>query len=182
MAAEHYTGAIRLPTWCANVGFAALLSFAGLCFNVLGRLMALPVFVSMGSAHRVLWTAQFLSDPLFGVAFFVLLNWGVRMESEGRLAALRSVKALAFIGVFSYSLYLTHYPLVMVLESAIKLGDGLGSVALRYLLCVPVCVGAGYGYFWLVERRFLNTSTAGDTGLTSKPTEALPQSAVLLDL
>lgn len=55
------------------------------------------------------------TDPLWGVACWVVVNVVVRCEQEGRLRVSGLIAPLAKLGLFSYSLYLIHEPLIHVL-------------------------------------------------------------------
>jgi peptidoglycan/LPS O-acetylase OafA/YrhL len=64
---------------------------------------------------------------------------------------------LTSIGVFSYSLYLVHHPVIAVLEAVIPLGPrpSIFATMLRIVVYVPICVASGYLFFIAVERHFL---------------------------
>ena len=67
--------------------------------------------------------------------------------------------ALTAVGVFSYSLYLVHYPTNMVLRElfgfiAAPATTGIALAAMAVKIVVSVVVAAIF--FQLVERRFLN--------------------------
>jgi peptidoglycan/LPS O-acetylase OafA/YrhL len=52
------------------------------------------------------------TDALWGIACFIVVNRVVRADQEGTLHRLRGIGALAGVGLFSYSLYLIHEPLL----------------------------------------------------------------------
>jgi peptidoglycan/LPS O-acetylase OafA/YrhL len=107
--------------------------------------------------HDVLWL--FL-HPLWGLGFFVLLNRFVLAESRWR-PALRTpalIQGLASIGLFSYSLYLTHE--LVVMESYHFGFLGLSELATAFLVTTPACVAFAYVFFWFAERPYLNTQAA----------------------
>jgi peptidoglycan/LPS O-acetylase OafA/YrhL len=63
----------------------------------------------------------------------------------------------------SYSLYLVHLPILRVGEEVfgqLHVGRTVFGTVARYILMVPLCVLLAYGFFRLVERRFLNAGTA----------------------
>jgi peptidoglycan/LPS O-acetylase OafA/YrhL len=104
--------------------------------------------------HDFLWL--FL-HPLWGLGFFILLNRFVLAEGRWR-AALRTpalIKLLAAIGLFSYSLYLTHE--LVVMESYHFGFLGLSQLATAFLVTTPACVAFAWVFFWFAERPYLNT-------------------------
>lgn len=143
VAVEALYGLVRLPRWCYGLGWALLW------------------------AITAQWSRAHFSalEPLgWGMVFFTLVNCCVRSETEGRWPKARVVRWLSSVGVFSYSLYLVHYPV----RALVKLV--LGSYAATtnpwlYLGCMALIAIAGYwaarAFFALVESRFLGRSTRG---------------------
>lgn len=84
-------------------------------------------------------------------AMFVLVNICVRAEARSAVYNHALLRALAFVGVFSYSLYLTHVPVLWFCVKTLHLSNTL----VAYAICVPVCLVAGWLFFHFVERRFL---------------------------
>ncbi|HEY0004497.1 MAG TPA: acyltransferase [Pyrinomonadaceae bacterium] len=161
IAAEAYQGTCRLPGWCYKLRTALLLIFFGIMINgnTLGRINEGHLITSLdpsGKLSAVMKSVTLLSDPLFAVAFFVLVNYGVRRETLGALKSL-PVKLLATVGIMSYSLYLTHQPLVILLEKKFNLNTSLPLVGLRYALFVPIALFVSWAFYMLIERRFLNS-------------------------
>ena len=99
LAVEAYLGQVKLPAWCLN-GHLLVASLGG------AALLASPF---SPEPLRSLFT-----DPSFGLAFFVATNVAVRHLPKA--GAGRAVNLLAAIGLFSYSIYLTHVPVL----SAVK--------------------------------------------------------------
>src|SRR5262249_7576308 len=98
-----------------------------------------------------------LSDASFGAAFFVLLNHVCAREAQGRMNPRAFwVRSLAFVGIWSYSLYLTQEP---VLAAAKQLGlrVGLGIPGLA-IAPVPVPLLAAFVFYRVIEVRFINAS------------------------
>lgn len=160
IAAEAYTGVVKLPEWCyrKRALFAALIAGLAIDPSILGRVVASRLFVSwssVGPIRPILANLTLLSRLMIGTASFVLLNQCIRAELAGRFR-FPWRRSFAAIGVFSYSLYLTHVPVLRLAESTLRWDDGLLSLFLRYLLFAPLCVGAAYAFFLLVEQRFLN--------------------------
>jgi peptidoglycan/LPS O-acetylase OafA/YrhL len=163
VAAEAYTGAVRLPGWCYRWRVAVALAALGVVLNAytLAPVLkgAYPSLESVPFFHPARVGLKFgtiLSELVFTVAFFVLVNAGIRAERPGRLGS-APIRSLAAVGLMSYSLYLTHIPLLGVLKVVVPLDRSLGAVALRCVLFIPACLLVGLVFFLFVERRFLNT-------------------------
>lgn len=140
-AVEAYRGHVPLPSWAKHP--ATFAAFFGL---------ALFVTPAAGA-----WTAPaalvIIRDPLWGLAFFVLVNALCRVSlEESRFA--RVALRLAALGTISYSVYLVHVPL-MVLVTRLAVHLGVDSLALLFPLRFAVAMLAGVLYFRLVESRYL---------------------------
>jgi peptidoglycan/LPS O-acetylase OafA/YrhL len=150
VSVEALFGLVKLPRWLYRGRLAAVLLAASV-----GLTYLLPIVEQFNRPlHDVLWL--FL-HPLWGLGFFVLLNRFVLAESRWR-ANLRApilIKGLAAIGLFSYSLYLTHE--LVVMESYHFGFLALSELATALLLTTPACVAFAYIFFWFAERPYLNT-------------------------
>jgi len=106
IAVESVFGQIKLPAWSRNIWLGASLLVAG-C----GIALLLPSLHNL-AIHDTTWL--FL-HPVWGLAFFIIVNRAVASERSwsGRMSAPRPIVAFAGIGIFSYSLYLTHELIVM---------------------------------------------------------------------
>lgn len=149
VAVEAALGLIRLPAW-ASRGW-----FAGLCFALAaGCDQATGRHLGGGIGWRLTWL---VGSPLWGLGFFVLVNRLIQVEAVWRRAGLlpRPVTICAGVGLFSYSLYLTHNlvlkylgpPLLDRLGLAHDLGGGL--------LLVAPALGLAWVFFHVCERPFL---------------------------
>ncbi len=79
---------------------------------------------------------------------------------DARLSRTPGAKALGWVGLFSYSLYLTHTTFIGYVFKACQLGRLLPGYLPAYLVVtVGVCVGFAWVFFWICERPFLRTST-----------------------
>jgi peptidoglycan/LPS O-acetylase OafA/YrhL len=147
VAVEAYYGLIKLPRWCY-------------------WLWMVPIWISAAliSEHYL----PLLEPLLWGVAFFTLLNYCVRTESAERWPNGAFFRWLARVGIFSYSLYLIHYPVRGVLKRA------LGPIAVtnthaRFLVTFIILTTGGYLagriFFAVVERRFLTPKLTGASPL-----------------
>ena len=106
-----------------------------------------------------------LTHLLVGTAAATLLIHCTERSISGRrgflLAVLESRPALA-VGHFSYSLYLTHLPLLALCYFALAgLGlSGPGLVLALLAVGVPASLLVGYAFYWAVERHFLRPPAA----------------------
>ncbi|HZY86398.1 MAG TPA: acyltransferase [Gemmataceae bacterium] len=172
LAAEAHTGALALPRWCHNGRVAVGLLTGGVLLlppgpnlpPVAGALLGRGGWLGpVGAWHPPL---HLLSGWLVGVACFVLLNRWLRFEAGGRFVG-PSLRRLAAVGVMSYSLYLTHVPVLRLCDvgfTAARAGVSIVWVLARYAVCVPACLGVAWAFFRLVERHFLNTRPAAEGG------------------
>ena len=159
IAAEAYAGAVKLPGWCYRGGLALGAGVLGIGFSdrIMGRIGASNLLIRVvgrGPIQVVLELATTLAPLVIALASFLLLNYWIRAEIEGRFARWWT-PWIARVGIFSYSLYLTHIPALHLLESYSGLDDSVGAIALRYLLFTPLCLVLALGFFHAVERHFL---------------------------
>ncbi|WP_368499736.1 acyltransferase family protein [Herbiconiux sp. A18JL235] len=81
-------------------------------------------------------------------------------DLHGRLSAgrrLLELRPLVSLGLFSYSIYLIHSP-ILALANILLLPLQLPTLTNRLLLvfvAVPAAVAISYGFFWIVERHFV---------------------------
>lgn len=128
----------------AGAAVAALLGTAVLTYMVLA-----------GSQRTT--SAYFWVDLVVGLAtaaLFVALAQG-RVQW---LARIISIRPLAFVGSFAFSLYLIHAPiLAMITTYVVKLSPlpDDSAFGLLLLIGVPASLGAAYVFFLLCERPFL---------------------------
>jgi len=170
VAAEAYAGVFRLPRWCFNLRVAAVLAVTALFANrlTLGQ-FGHSHFAEDALGRSPLWWSIFFrvlpecSELAFAVCFFICINYLVGAEQTKPRG--RSWLAFARLGRMSYSLYLTHVPIVMLVESVLPSGSAtFGRIALKYAVLVPLSLSFGWVYFWAVERNFLIEKPSGAVG------------------
>jgi peptidoglycan/LPS O-acetylase OafA/YrhL len=94
VAAEAYVSLILLPKWCYSW-------------------LMVPVWALLAVAAKALGPA--IDAALWGMVFFTVLNCCTRTETKGRWPAGIVSRTAAAIGEFSYSLYLIHMLVLVVL-------------------------------------------------------------------
>ena len=98
---------------------------------------------------------QTLTDAMWGLLFAALLLAGSR--SETRLHRALSHRLLVWLGLFSYSVYLIHQPMVIALgDYGIARFTNTGQVLFMLFLVVPLMLGLGYVFHLLFERPFMS--------------------------
>ena len=157
IAVEAFFGQLRLPTWCRKLWLGA-----GLV--ILGGTMA----VYLPSLHNLLLhdSVWLLLHPVWGLGFFVIVNAAVFAEDGWlrRLTMPRLVQIFGWVGIFSYSLYLTHELVVM---QSWRFGSWHRfPMANTILLVVPAALAAAWLFFRFCERPYMRMASR-----TQKPIE-----------
>ena len=97
---------------------------------------------------------------MWGVGFFIVVNRAVIAEDswlkQARIPSLISV--FATLGVFSYSIYLTHE--LTIMESWRWVNPALGQIQNVFLIVLPATILAAWTFFWFCERPFMTRKTA----------------------
>lgn len=153
-AVEVHLKRVKVPWWLSSAPVGLLLLGGTIAvdhhFRWGGSGVVEAQGLSWGGAPFVI--GDLLNDSLFGIAFFILMN----AACAGDWGKTRAAAGLAWVGVFSYSLYLTHQlSLVPAKEIALRLGLGTVPIAVAR---VVVPIGVGWLYFKLIERHFLTKS------------------------
>lgn len=150
LAVEAYLGRVTLPAWCRNgTAGTVLLAVAVAAFDAPRFGVPTSLVTPFG-------------DALFGVGLFVLVNYTCHVRwGEGARSSLAS-RFFAWVGTFSYSLYLTHQLVIVAAkQAALKLGLGPTGVLIARMI-LPMA--AAWLFFQIVERRFLNSSRPAGSG------------------
>jgi peptidoglycan/LPS O-acetylase OafA/YrhL len=147
VAVEAYYGLIKLPRWC----------YAGWMIPV----WFVAAKVSSYYLGNVSLIFSLLVTVFYGMLFFTLVNFCIDAEASSSWSKHRITVWLANVGLFSYSLYLVHYPVNMILRELFGVIAPPSNVWIAMGEAVVKVVVAFYAaklFFNLVERRFLNTS------------------------
>jgi peptidoglycan/LPS O-acetylase OafA/YrhL len=147
LAVEHAFGLVRLPRWTRDLRVGAILLLAAATLT-----RVLPVYESYTVPHDAGWL---LLHPLWGLGFFVVVNCAVEAERSWRASRKlpRAVAVLSSVGIFSYSLYLTHQ--LVLLEAWRFEHLPVHAMIVALLLMTPLCIGFAWLFFQLFERPFL---------------------------
>ena len=132
VAADAYRGAIRLPAFWQQARWV-------------------PMWLVLGYVFRP-------GTIFLGLAFFTLVNFCVRLERQGQWTTTGLVGALTRVGLWSYSLYLVHFPVQTIALAAsrrVVAEVGVTGFVVRAILLTAVSCVAGRLFFELVERHFV---------------------------
>ncbi|MEP6741987.1 MAG: acyltransferase [bacterium] len=160
IAVEAAFGIVKLPRWCRNIwlGGAAIILASAIS-------TVLPNTQKDTLPHDLAWM---LMHPLWGFGFFVVVNRAVNAEYAwikqlreprvfGRLMA-KGVAAAATVGVFSYSLYLTHELVIMqswafTIKELSPMINALGIV-------VPATIAFAWLFFRFCEKPYMRKAVS----------------------
>ncbi|MFN2516342.1 MAG: acyltransferase family protein [Pyrinomonadaceae bacterium] len=158
LAVEAAFGLVKLPNWCLNLWVAGAAIVLASATSII-----LPVTQKDTLPHDLAWM---LMHPAWGLGFFIVVNRAVQAE-QSWLATLRHhrlstrmsvriVAACAFVGVFSYSLYLTHE--LMIMQSWWFVIQGLPPILNTLLVIVPVTVAFAWVFYRFCEKPYMRKS------------------------
>lgn len=147
IAVEAWFGLVQLPKWCRSiwVGCVAL----GLA---LATSAGLPLLEKDTVLHDLGWI---LMHPAWGFGFFVLLNRALQAEQSRPIVSYtpRLIALLASVGVFSYSLYLTHE--LVIMQSWIFSVKALPPMVNTLLIITPATVAFAWLFFQFCEKPYM---------------------------
>jgi peptidoglycan/LPS O-acetylase OafA/YrhL len=165
VSVEAAFGLIKLPRWCRNLWLGA-----GFLLLAAGISQVFPVTNKDGFIHRFCWLAL---HPAWGVAFFIIVNRAFEAEKKWRAAisAPALIKLLAWIGLSSYSLYLTHSLVIMQSWRFVPLN--WPPLVSALVITTPATVVFAWVYYQFCERPFMSQSSPPKTAASdplTKPT------------
>lgn len=134
---------------------------------------AVPVVALIVVMGPVWTTSNFLWVDLAAGPAVCLLLVAVATRQPKPLVRLLDTRPMRSLGSFSYSLYLTHAPIVVVVYTFVVgplLGTGMAAFGLMLLICVPVTVAFARGFAALFEIPFVKHRSwaALKTAMTAK--------------
>jgi peptidoglycan/LPS O-acetylase OafA/YrhL len=129
------------------------------CCAVLSVLIIVVPRIHFRKTHEVPWE---FTDVLVGLwALCIVIIASRKTSGGGRTPLLRralSWKPLAFVGTFSYSLYLIHAPVLELLTSHLFYRFRLGFPFSFWSLCcigTPIVIAAAFLFYTVCERPFI---------------------------
>lgn len=147
IAVESMFGLTTLPKWSRSLSLAGALIVLASVVSY-----SLPHISKDTPWHNITW---FLMHPMWGLGFFIVINRSVSAEqrwtSSLRLPVL--VSLFAALGVFSYSIYLTHE--LVIMQSWQFISYSLSSMQNVFLIVVPAVVLFAWMFFWVFERPYM---------------------------
>jgi peptidoglycan/LPS O-acetylase OafA/YrhL len=102
--------------------------------------------------------ANVLCIMCFGGAFFLMVIALQKVESATLIARNPLFRVFSLLGLVSYSLYLTHTPVLHMLKATIppyEDNSALRPWLVGYIFGVPACIAFAGLYYWFIERHFL---------------------------
>jgi peptidoglycan/LPS O-acetylase OafA/YrhL len=117
------------------------------------------VCVAIGEVLFRRFPNGYLADVIFGVGISVLLIALAKSSPRHVTRRLLESKALVWVGFFSYSLYLTHAPLIQIVWQYVVRPRHLGpnsAFVVTTVLGLAVSILAAFLFHLLFERPFLN--------------------------
>ena len=147
IAVEAWFGLVKLPKWTSNLTLGAVLIVAASALS-----NQLPVISKDTIWHDFGW---FVMHPIWGIGFFIVVNRTVLAEDGWlRNFKLPSVISLfATMGVFSYSIYLTHE--LTIMQSWRWILPNLWQIQNVFLITIPATILFAWVFFWFCERPFM---------------------------
>jgi peptidoglycan/LPS O-acetylase OafA/YrhL len=144
---EVMFGLIRLRGWSRDLRLATVLIVAASALS-----SYLPLIYQNTLLHHSSW---FLIHPLWGLGFFIIVNRVVLAEQswlrQTRLPSL--VSLFATLGIFSYSIYLTHE--VVIMQSWRWVNPAWLQLANVFVVVVPATILFAWLFFWFCEKPFM---------------------------
>jgi peptidoglycan/LPS O-acetylase OafA/YrhL len=151
MAVEAAVGLVKLPKWCGNLWLSGAAIVAASTTSVL-----LPQMPKDTLLHDLGWL---LMHPAWGLGFFILVNRAVRAENSWQtaLSKPRLMTMLASLGVFSYSLYLTHE--LVIMQSWWFAVEWLPPMLNTLLIVTPATIAFAWLFFLFCEKPYMRRAS-----------------------
>jgi len=149
---EAFFGLIKLRGWSRDLRLATVLIVAAS-----GISNYLPLINKDTFLHNAAW---FVIHPFWGLGFFIVVNRMVLAEQSWlRNAKLPSLVSLfSTLGLFSYSLYLTH-ELVIMQSWQWTIPSWLQLVNV-FVFTVPATIMFAWAFFWFFEKPFMKNQAS----------------------
>jgi peptidoglycan/LPS O-acetylase OafA/YrhL len=144
---EAMFGLVKLPRWSRNLGLALVLIVVASTISHF-----LPWISKDTPLHDIGW---FLIHPLWGIGFFIVVNRAVLTEESWvrQLKLPTLVSIFATLGVFSYSIYLTHE--LVIMQSWRWTNPSALQIVNVFVVVIPATLIFAWVFFWFCERPFM---------------------------
>jgi len=167
LGVEVFFGLTTLRGWSRDLRLATVLIVIA---------SALSTYLPWISKDTLLHdTSWFLIHPLWGLGFFIVVNRTVLAEQgwlrQAKLPSLVSI--FSTLGVFSYSIYLTHE--LVIMQSWLWVNPGWWQLANVLVVVLPSTIIFAWVFFWFCEKPFMVKSAPSDKtlpALTPQPSAA----------
>ncbi len=171
IAVEAAFGLVQLPKWCRNVWLGSVAVVAASAISVILPLIQKDTFV-----HDSAWL---LMHPAWGFGFFILVNRAVQAEKPWltTLRRPRLVTGFASLGVFSYSLYLTHE--LVIMQSWWFTVEWLPPMLNTLLIVTPATIAFAWLFFQFCEKPYMRRTAGADDRSRGQEREAALEPRVL---
>jgi peptidoglycan/LPS O-acetylase OafA/YrhL len=168
VSVEAAFGLIKLPRWCRNLWLGAgfLILAAGI------TQVFLPVTDKDGFIHRFCWLAL---HPAWGMGFFIIVNRAFEAEKRWRetISVPRLIELLAWIGLPSYSLYLTHS--LVIMQSWRFSPLNLPPLISALFVVTPATVAFAWVFYQFCERPFMSQSSPSKAATGEPPSKPVAE-------
>jgi peptidoglycan/LPS O-acetylase OafA/YrhL len=164
LGVEVMFGLTTLRGWSRDLRLATVLIVAASALS-----SYLPYISKDTLLHDFSW---FLIHPFWGLGFFIVVNRVILAEQSWlRQATLPSiVSVFSTLGIFSYSIYLTHE--LVIMQSWRWTNPGWWQLANVFAVVVPAVILFAWVFFWFCEKPFMvKSAPAGKAvpALTPQP-------------
>jgi peptidoglycan/LPS O-acetylase OafA/YrhL len=167
---EAMFGLVKLRGWSRDLRLATVLIVAASAIS-----SYLPSIYDYKLLHNPAW---FLIHPLWGLGFFIVVNRMVFAEDSWlRKAKLPSlVSFLSTLGIFSYSIYLTHE--LVIMQSWRWTNPAWLQVVNVFVVTIPAVLIFAWVYFWFCEKPFMVKRAVKDHPQVAQITQILQEESV----
>lgn len=149
---EIMFGLISLRGWSRDLRLATVLIIGASALS-----SYLPAIPKDTLLHNASW---FLIHPLWGLGFFIVVNRMVLAEEswlrQGKLPSM--VSFFSTLGIFSYSIYLTHE--LVIINSWRWINPGWLQLGNVFAVVIPATILFAWVFFWFCEKPFMTRRAA----------------------